>query len=220
MKSSCFKRSGHPPSPITDLPWTVSSRPDPIVTLTSQNEIMLSIPPTGEMIFFSLNGEKLSTQKVTWENEKVSAEKMQKSYQSGIKRLQKYGESEKLIEKYGKEGTKQYTEELIKNLEKNKDQYTQSKDLPYFSTIIEDSDHNLLFFVYPEEKGENSFNVYTFNGQGNFVCKSSFECDNYNLEINPQKLVFKDGLLYGLQDLKNADGIPMRLVKFKLEPTN
>ena len=195
-------------------------RPNPIVALTPQNELMLSIPPTGELIFFSLNGEKLRTQKVTWGNEKIPAEELQKSYQLNLDRMKEYAENKNLIEKYGKVGAKQYTDELIKNFEKNKDEYTQPQDLPYFSTIIKDSDNNLLFFEYPKEEGENSFNVYTFNGSGQFVCKSSFQCDNYDLEINPQKLVFKGGFLYGLQELKNADGIPMRLVKFKLGPAD
>lgn len=195
-------------------------RPNPIIALTPQNELLLSIPPTGEMIFFDLNGKQLRSKKVNWENGEIPAEEMGKTYQLNLEKMQKYQENENLIKSYGEEGAKFYVDELIKDYEKNKEKYTQAKDLPYFSTIIKDSDGNLLFFEYASEAGDNSFNVYTFNGQGNFVCKSSFECDNYDLEINSQKLAFKGGFLYGLQELKNASGIPMRLVKFKLEPAN
>ena len=87
------------------------------------------------------------------------------------------------------------------------------QDLPYYSTIIEDSDGNILFFEYAKEKGDNQFNVYTLNGDGEFVCKSSFVCDKYNLVINQGRLVFKNGYLYGLQELKDKSEIPMRLLQ-------
>lgn len=74
------------------------------------------------------------------------------------------------------------------------------------------------FFKYAEEAGANKFNVYTLNGEGEFVCKSSFVCDDYDLVINSNKLLFKDGFLLGVQELKDKTGIPMRLVKFKLKP--
>lgn len=205
---------------IFAAPINLGFRPRPNIVLTPQNELLLTIPPTGELIYFGLNGEKLRTTKVNWQNEKIPAEEMQKSYQANIERMKEYANNERLIELYGKEGAKLYTKELIKQYEKNKSQYTAPKDQPYFSTIIKDSDNNLLFFEFPKEEGANSFNVYTFSGKGQFVCKSSFRCDNYNLEINPGKLVFRNGFLYGLQELKNASGIPMRLVKFKLESAN
>ena len=113
-----------------------------------------------------------------------------------------------------------YLEELLKQHDAQKKDIKKPMDLPYYSTIIEDSDHNLLFFEYAKEKGANQFNVYALSGEGDFVCTSSFICDDYELVINPGKLVFKDGFLYGVQELKEALGVPMRLVKFKLEAQN
>jgi hypothetical protein len=51
---------------------------------------------------------------------------------------------------------------------------------------------------------------------GMFIGESTFVCDDYDLEINPSKMVFHNGYIYGLQKLKNATGVPLRLVRFKL----
>jgi hypothetical protein len=52
---------------------------------------------------------------------------------------------------------------------------------------------------------------------GKFVCQSSFVCDEYELQINPSKMAFSNGMIYGLQKLKKTDGVPLRLARFKLE---
>jgi hypothetical protein len=83
--------------------------------------------------------------------------------------------------------------------------------------MIKDSDENLLFFEYPKEKNANKFNVWIYKNGGEFICQSSFECDDYELEINPSKMVFYNGYIYALQKLKSAKENPLRLVRFKLE---
>ena len=88
--------------------------------------------------------------------------------------------------------------------------------LPGFSTIIKDSEGNILFFEYPKEDNANRFNVWVYENGGKFVCQSSFVSDEYNLEINPSKMVFHNGYIYGLQLLKNTNGVPLRLVRFKV----
>jgi hypothetical protein len=87
---------------------------------------------------------------------------------------------------------------------------------PSFSTIIKDSDGNVLFFEIPEEKGANVFHVWIYNGGGKFDAKCTFTCDDYDLNISPSKMVFRDGYIYGLQNLKKAEGVLLRLVRFKL----
>jgi hypothetical protein len=74
----------------------------------------------------------------------------------------------------------------------------------------------LLFFEYAEKQGANKFNVWIYKDGGEFICKSSFVCDDYELQIHPGKIVFRDGYIYGLQILKDATGVPLRLTRFKL----
>lgn len=192
-------------------------RPRPIITITKNNEILLCIPPTGEYTFFDLNGRKLRSLKVTWVNSKRSVEEQKKLYESRLEYFKNFEKDSGYIKRIGKEGAEKISKSLIEQLKKQKDLFSIPKDLPYFSTIIQDSDNNILFFEYPEKEGANKFNVFTYNADGEFVCQSSFICDDYNLVINPGKLVFHNGYLYGLQELKDAEGVPMRLVRFKLE---
>ncbi len=102
-------------------------------------------------------------------------------------------------------------------MENDLDEITEPIPIPAISTIIKDSDENLLFFEYPKEESTNKFNVWVMKNGGEFICQSSFVSDEYNLQINPSKMVFRDGMIYSLQALKNASGVPLRLVRFKLE---
>lgn len=87
---------------------------------------------------------------------------------------------------------------------------------PFFSTMIQDSDDNLLFFDFAEEQDANKFHVWVYKNGGEFICESSFVCDDYQLQINPDKMVFHKGYIYGLQVLKEPSGVPLRLMRFKL----
>ena len=192
-------------------------RPRPMVRLTKDNKIMLAIPPTGELIFFNLDGEKLKSTFVSWENEQTSVEDQQKLYTKKMEHFKQIANNERYIKQVGREEAIKISRKLVSDLETEKELYMKPEELPFISSIIQDSNHNLLFFEYPKEKGSNQFNVYTFNQGGKFICKSSFICDDYDLIINSERLKFFNGYLYGIQKLKSCNGIPLRLVKFKLE---
>lgn len=216
-KSSVAVSSTPPPPP----PPKGGYRSQPSIILTANNEILICIASTGELIFYDLDGNKLRTKKVNWQNDKVPVEDLLKKHDEARERITSRKYSEKAIERYGgKEAAENFRQELLKQHDEARKGITQPRELPYYSTIMEDSDNNLLFFEYAKEKGANKFNVYALNGEGEFVCKSSFVCDDYDLVINPGRLVFKDGYLFGVQELKDKSGIPMRLVKFRLEMAN
>ena len=105
---------------------------------------------------------------------------------------------------------------MLKEMETDLTKISEPIPMPVFSTIIKDSDGNILFFEYPKEENANKFNVWVYEDGGKFVCQSSFVCDEYNLTINPSKMVFSNGYIYGLQLIKKATGIPLRLVRFKV----
>lgn len=193
-------------------------RSQPSIILTAKNELLVCVASSGELIFYDLSGNVLRTKKVNWKNDKIPVEELLKKHDEARERIANREISERMIELSGsEERAKQFINEMLKQHDARREQIKNPKDLPYYSTIIEDSDGNILFFEYAKESGNNQFNVYTLNGEGEFVCKSSFVCDDYKLVINSSKLIFKDGYLYGVQELKAKNGIPMRLVKFKLE---
>ena len=135
-----------------------------------------------------------------------------------LKAIEKYKSMKTWLwgSKRSPEESKLAQETIIKQMEADLDRISEPIPLPYFSTMIKDSYGNILFFEFPEEENANKFNVWIYENDGRFVCQSSFVCDEYNLEINPSKMVFHNGYIYGLQLLKKSDDMPLRLVRFKL----
>jgi len=115
-----------------------------------------------------------------------------------------------------REENKKMLETMVKQMEADLDKITTPLPIPVFSNIIKDSDGNLLFFEIPEKDGANKFNVWIYQNGGQFICQSSFECDDYDLFIAPSRMVFHNGYIYALQTLKDVEGNPLRLVRFKV----
>jgi len=179
------------------------------------NNLVIAIPPTGEIFVYDLNGNLKSKDKITWATNYISVNEQKEIQQKAIDKYKRNG-----LPLYAKwttaEENKLAMETIIKQMEGDMDKISDPIPIPTFSTILKDSDGNLLFFEFPKEENANKFNVWIFENKGKFICQSSFVCDDYNLEINPYKMVFYKGYIYGLQLLKNAPGVPLRLVRFKI----
>ena len=106
--------------------------------------------------------------------------------------------------------------EYEKKFESVKDEIKAGDHLPVYSTVIMDSDGNVLVFEFTEEKNTNKFNVYSYKLDGALIGVSSFETQEYDLTFTHDKFVFHNGYIYALAIKKNATGVPLRLVKFKL----
>lgn len=179
------------------------------------DRLVVAIPSSGEILIYDTNGKQLAKEKVSWKTESISVE-AQKHYKK--MKIDKYREAELAVnERVTEAEAKEAKEKLIGLEEAKMNEITEPLKLPYISTIIKDSDGNLLFFEFPKEEGANKFNVWIYENGGKFVCRSSFVCDGYNLSINPQKMIFRNGYIYALLTQKNAQGIPLRLARFKLE---
>ncbi len=176
------------------------------------NQIIIAIPTTGEILTYSIEGKLLNKDKITWATNYVSVEEQKEIQQKAIEKYKNAGVATWVSE----EESEKMKETVISLM---KDDLSKIKDpipIPVFSHIIKDSDDNLLFFEIPKEDGMNKFNVWIYENDGKFVCQSSFQCDDYELNINPSKMVFHDGYIYALQKLKNTNENPLRLVRFKI----
>jgi hypothetical protein len=176
------------------------------------NRLIVAIPTTGEILLYALDGKLISRDAIQWTNNYISVEEQkiiqQKAilqFKSNYQEFFNNAEESKLAQAY-----------VIKEMEADLDKISDPIHIPFFATIIQDSDGNVLFFEYPKEEKANIFNVWIYDGVGKFVCQSSFICDDYNLEINPSKMVFHKGYIYGLQLAKKSSGVPLRLVRFRL----
>ena len=171
-----------------------------MVALTKENEIRID----------DLNGKLRSKKSLEWANRYMAVEEQKEMVIRRMEALKKRAEAS------GKRIDEPFIEKMLKGWEGELKKITTPLKLPAFSTIIKDSDENVLFFEIPEEEGANVFHVWVYKDGGEFICRSSFECEDYNLSITPDKMIFRDGYIYGLQTLKHAEGNPLRLVRFRL----
>lgn len=183
---------------------------------TVGNRLIVAVPASGDVVAFDFDGNQLSKVRLDWDAGSISIEEQKKIQQASIEKMKEGGASRFVSRSVTAEESKRIYVELLKQMEEDLELISTPIAKPYFSTILKDSDDNLLFFEFPEEKGDNKFNVWVYNDGGDYVCQSSFECEEYNLSISPGKMVFRDGYIYGLQVKKDVEGIPLRLVRFSL----
>jgi hypothetical protein len=188
----------------------------PPIIATTGNQLIVAIPSTGEINLFDLNGKKTGKEKVSWTNNYISVEEQKEIQQKAIEKYKNI-KKPKFASWVSTEENEAALKTIIKDMEQDLLKITEPIPIPAISTIIKDSDGNLLFFEYPKVENANKFNVWIMQDGGKFVCKSSFVCDEYELQINPSKMAFSNGMIYGLQKLKKTDGVPLRLARFKLE---
>ena len=178
------------------------------------NHLVIALPTTGEILTYTIEGKQVAKEKIGWASTEISVDEQKEIQKAAIDRFN---------DKFNIKGTNVSQEENDKAkksiLEQMKDDLNNIKKpipTPVFTTIIKDSDDNLLFFEIPKESGLNKFNIWIYDNVGKFVGQSSFECDEYDLSITPSKMVFHNGYIYSLQTLKDTTGNPLRLVRFKL----
>lgn len=202
---------------VSTMPYSNSTGMSaPPIIATTGNQLIVAIPSTGEIYKYDLNGNKLGKEQVSWANNFISVDE-QKEIQR--KAIQSYKDFDSVVfaSWASREENALALKTIIQQMEQDLPKIKDPIPIPAISTVIKDSDGNLLFFEYPKEEKANKFNVWIMQDGGKFICQSSFVCDDYELNINPTKMVFHNGMIYGLQKLKNAQGVPIRLARFKLE---
>jgi len=185
------------------------------VIASSGGKILLAFPDNGELWEYDLSGKLLSKKRLGWTKEPVSIEEQKKELLEAIEDTKKM-KVDKTRNTNTEEELAEAKAKFLKEMEEDLGRITKTLPRAFLSTVIKDSDGNLLYFEFPEEKNANLFHVWVYENGGGFVCKSTFVCEDYDLIINPSRMVFRNGYLYSLQNIKGAKGIPMRLVRFKL----
>lgn len=167
------------------------------------SQLIVALPQNGEIMTFDLEGRLITKDHIEWESRYMSVEEQKKSARKSYEILAK----NKPVNLSG---------EFLKKVNDYIEKIILPFKLPAFLTIIKDSDNNLLFFEIPEKEEANIFHVRTCDAKRQFIAQSSFECEEYNLSITSDKMIFHEGFIYALQVLKNSEGNPLRLVRFKL----
>ena len=194
---------------------TIGMNPPPQIAYVKDN-LVIALPSTGEILVYNTEGNLKSKDKVDWAVNYISVKEQKEIQQKAIEEYKSI-KNPLFANWVSPEENQQALEKIIKEMEEDLGKITEPIPIPVISTIIKDSDGNLLFFEIPKKENANKFNVWVYENNGKFVCQSSFVCDDYDLVINPSKMVFHDGYIYSLQILKKADGNPLRLVRFSLK---
>lgn len=202
---------------VNTMPYSRSTGMSaPPIIATTGNQLIVAVPATNEINLFDLEGIKIGRQKVDWANNYISVEEQKEIQQKAIEKYKNI-KNPKFADWVSPEENELALKSIVDQMEQDIQKIKDPIPIPAISTIIKDSDGNLLFFEYPKEENANKFNVWIMQNGGKFVCQSSFVCDDYDLYINPRKMVFRDGMIYALPKLKKSDGVPLRLVRFRLE---
>jgi len=179
-------------------------------------KLVIGIPATGEILVYDLTGNLESKKVIDWATNYISVDEQIEIQQKAIDQYENKDIPVFASQKVTPAEIKLAQETILKQMKEDLGKISEPISLPTFSTLIKDSDGNILFFDFPEENDANKINVWVYENGGSFVCQSSFVCDEYELQINPHKMVFHNGYIYGLQHKKDVDGVPLRLVRFRL----
>ncbi len=179
------------------------------------NRLVIAYPTNGDISIFDLNGNLIAKDKIEWTTNYLSVEEQTEIQQKAIEHY-KSMINEEVPEWIEPQEYKKAINSMVQDMEGDLTQIENPIPIPMFSTMLKDSDDNLLIFEYPKEEGANKFHVWIYGNSGQFIGESTFVCDDYELEINPLKMVFHNGYIYALQKLKKSVGVPLRLVRFKL----
>lgn len=181
----------------------------------SGKELIVAIPNSGEVLVYDLDGNFKSKDKIDWARNYISVQEQKDIQMKAIDRY-KGMKNPNFANWVSPEENKKALRKVVQEMADDLNKISKPIPVPVFSNIIKDSDGNLLFFEFPKEVNANKFNVWIYKEDGKFISQSSFVCDDYDLQITPSKMVFRDGYIYALQTLKKASGVPLRLVRFKL----
>jgi len=174
------------------------------------DRLIVSNPIDGLVRTYDFSSNKVSEKLLDWKPQILSVEEQVAIQNDRIQRL-KDGlpqvTDERLLPKYN---------ELISSYENGIQHIKESINMGWFTMAIRGNDDNILFFGDAEEAGKNTFHTYSV-GKGQSISENSFQCEDYDLALTKKRFVCHDGFYYGVQVLKNCDGMPLRLVRFRTE---
>ena len=172
--------------------------------------LIVSNPIDGLVRTFDFSGNKISEKQLDWEPQTLSVEEQIALQNDRIQRMkdelpQITNTDERLLPAY---------RELISSYEKGIQHIKEPINMGWFTMAIKGNDDNILFFDDAEEAGKNTFHVYSVS-KGQSISTGSFQCEDYDLALTKKRFVCHNGFYYGTQVLKNCDGMPLRLVRFR-----
>lgn len=195
-------------------------------------EFIKSDRKTAEYTLFSNTGSEMLKAKMEIDRVKIQQNDVEQNYRilkkTFTENVERY---RKMLDSKSASGSKNpdwavRTERYMNNARTWLDNIELFRDInnyyPYFppySNILVDDEGNLLVFEYTsvDDQVSNRFNVIAFNNNGKRLARTSFVCDDYDLTFSRNCFVFSKGYVYAVAKLKNTPGMPLRLIRFRME---
>ena len=171
-------------------------------------KLIVSNPIDGLVRTYDFNGNKISEKPLDWAPQILSVEEQIALQNARIKDLKDElprVTDERMLPKYN---------ELISFYENGIQHIKEPVNMGWFTMAIKGNDGQILFFGDAEAAGENTFHAYSV-GKGQNVSTGSFQCEDYDLALTKKRFVCHGGYYYGVQVLKDCEGMPLRLVRFR-----
>lgn len=183
---------------------------------SSEGSLLIAFHNDGRVVEYSTDGKELGSFPLNITPVKVTDADVRRIYEKQLEIItsinERLSEDKRLTDKE----IETVKEEYSRRFETVKDRIKAGDNLPIYSTVIMDSDSNVLVFEFTEEKDSNKFRAYSYNQKGALIGVTSFECPGYELSFTNDSFVFYGGYVYAVATKKNIDGIPLRLIKFRL----
>ena len=172
------------------------------------DKLIVSNPIDGLVRTYDFNGNKISEKPLDWEPQILSVEKQIALQNARIQDLKDE------LPRVTDERELRYYNDLISFYENGIQHIKEPVNMGWFTMAIKGNDGQILFFGDAETAGENTFHAYSV-GKGQSVSTGSFQCEDYNLALTKKRFVCHGGYYYGVQVLKDCEGMPLRLVRFR-----
>lgn len=197
------------------IPYTHSIATRFRLATSKEGNLIIASPKTGEVTLYSPEGNKINTFKMNIVPVKVTEADIQEQYDNAVKNEQQF--EKEYVYSSRNNWTETQRQALIadykKQLENFKDRSFYPETLPYFSSLIADSDGNILIFEFTkDETATNKFRAYSYDLKGNLIGTSSFKCDNTDVSYAPSTFMFSKGYVFAV--LKNSK--TPQIIKLKL----
>jgi hypothetical protein len=190
------------------IPYSHSSYTRIRLAASKTGNLIVGTPDNGNIIEYSPEGIKLKSFASGITPLTISEEDINQSWDDYAKKI-----SQSTM--FSAEDKKEVINQYKSQIGKFKDRSLYPKHLPYFSSLITDSDGNILVFEFTKDE-TNKFRVYAFDASGKEIGSSSFVSKEYDISFIPSTFSFGKGYIYAVALKKNGGKVPVRLVKFRL----
>ncbi len=176
----------------------------------ANGKLIVSNPIDGLVRTYDFGGNKISEKLLDWEPQTLSVEEqiaLQNARIQDLKNDLPQVTDERMIPFYN---------DLISYNENGIQHIKEPINMGWFTMAIRGNDDDILFFGDAEESGKNTFHIYSVS-KGQSLSEGSFQCKDYDLALTKKRFVCHNGFYYGVQELKDCKGMPLRLVRFRAE---